>query len=264
MSTATKNTASTKEIRSHEEGDFVLKHRVTGAAVLLFFGAMFLPWLLGAPDAVETSDLVSNSEGVLENDLATVIDQSEEGLADLEQQFETDEVFISKITPVDQSSELQEGTDAGDAGQIKTNVQEPRADSSAPKESSNPPSQTEVVTPPLKASLSQVESSQASENSNVVSKVPDNKTETSKNISIEIGWAVQVGVFIDKSGASRVVQDLRSKGFEPSTTIVDTNRGKATGTRIWLGPYAQRVDAAKAKATLLAKTGEPGFIRRYP
>ena len=81
---------------------------------------------------------------------------------------------------------------------------------------------------------------------------------------IERGWAVQVGVFTDSNGAKRVVEDLRAKGFAPKTTIVDTNKGKATGTRVWLGPYESRVSAAKAKANLTEKTGESGFIRAYP
>ena len=33
----------------NQEAEFILKHRVAGAAFLLFFGALFLPWLLGPP-----------------------------------------------------------------------------------------------------------------------------------------------------------------------------------------------------------------------
>jgi cell division septation protein DedD len=83
-------------------------------------------------------------------------------------------------------------------------------------------------------------------------------------VTVKVGWIVQVGVFIEQAGAERVVQDLRSKGFNPSTSIVDTNRGKDTGTRIWLGPFEQRVAAAKAKTRLKNETGEAGFIRAYP
>ena len=85
-----------------------------------------------------------------------------------------------------------------------------------------------------------------------------------KEPSVDIGWVVQVGVFTDSKGAAKVVSDLKSKGFDPSTTIVDTNMGKATGTRVWLGPYAQRVDAAKSKTSLKDRTGGDGFIRAYP
>jgi cell division septation protein DedD len=92
---------------------------------------------------------------------------------------------------------------------------------------------------------------------------PD-EVELSEAASVEVGWVVQVGVFTDKKGAARVVQDLQSKGFKPSTSIVDTNQGKATGARIWLGPYSQRIDAAKAKTELTNRTGEAGFIRAYP
>ena len=81
---------------------------------------------------------------------------------------------------------------------------------------------------------------------------------------VEIGWVVQVGLFENAKGAQKVVQDLKSKGFTPSVTVVDTNRGKATGTRVWLGPFAQRVDAAKTMSRLADQTGQAGFIRAYP
>ena len=81
---------------------------------------------------------------------------------------------------------------------------------------------------------------------------------------VDVGWVVQVGVFTDKKGAAKVVEDLKLKGFIPSTTIVDTNLGKETGTRVWLGPFAQRVDAAKSITSLKEKTGSDAFIRAYP
>ena len=36
-----------------DDNDFVLKHRIAGAAFLLFFGALVLPWLLGPPSEAE-------------------------------------------------------------------------------------------------------------------------------------------------------------------------------------------------------------------
>ena len=53
----------------NDDNDFVLKHRIAGAAFLLFFGALVLPWLLGAPsDAkkIEPKDVVQQEQSTEE------------------------------------------------------------------------------------------------------------------------------------------------------------------------------------------------------
>ena len=78
--------------------DFVLKHRITGAAFLLFFGALLLPWLLGAPGGqkVATPTDKQSAEALLQDKA----DQAAETLK--KQRLSEDErVYISKITPLD-------------------------------------------------------------------------------------------------------------------------------------------------------------------
>lgn len=246
-------TARSKTAKASAEPDFVLKHRVVGAAFLLFFGALVLPWLLGTPDTMDETESVTVANAA---ELQTQSDPEADLLAAIESELPEaeDQVYISKITPLD--ADQQDQTD----NTIERNP-EPRSSStsgtdSRPAEANDEDADVAVVD-------EQVEREQASIGT-AETVATEGASDRASQPAIDVGWIVQVGVFTDQNGAARVVSDLRAKGFDPSTTVVDTNRGKATGTRIWLGPYAQRVDAAKAKTELTSKTGEAGFIRAYP
>lgn len=249
-----------------ESSEFVLKHRIAGAAFLLFFGALFLPWVLGAPgkpadkpnaSQVVTQETPSEVKPLANRDLA-------EALAS-EQVQVPEQVYISKITPLDADgagvqTQVPTGSNSKPAEQ-KAQLEKPRAQQTQTQEQSKPaPVKVAKADPAPKPSGANPSQTKPSENKPVT---PEPVKQQAPK-PIEVGWVVQVGVFTDKKGADRVVEDLRDKGFSPSTTVVDTNRGKNTGTRIWLGPYAQRVEAAKAKAELTKQTGEAGFIRAYP
>ncbi|MEM7358676.1 MAG: SPOR domain-containing protein [Pseudomonadota bacterium] len=262
--------ANKRKSKSAQQPDFVLKHRIAGAAFLLFFGALFLPWLLGPPsEAVKLPDQAREqaSENLdsndIENDLLAAIESEE--VADQEQ------VYISKITPLNNDDGNGDTTD--DVNRDRNDgVEVARAptsqESSAPEDdstqSNNSESQSNTQEPSTQETAPAVAAADPEPGSNPTPSSPPSNNTIAAADKVDVGWVVQVGVFTDKRGAARVVNDLREKGFDPSTTIVDTNRGKATGTRIWLGPYAQRVNAAKAKTLLTSKTGEAGFIRAYP
>lgn len=267
---------SSASLEHSEQTDFVLKHRVAGAAFLLVFGALFLPWLLGAPDAATVAEqappgpveTVASNDKVVDDELLLAI--AGEGSATQEQ------VYISKITPLDASRESASSAQGSPPANSVANNTKPDskpADKPATqlvdKPAGEPVVKAETLPQAAKTAAPKEVAEQAAaappqteraeqQAANKVAQPPSSETD------VDVGWVVQVGVFTDKKGASRVVEDLKSKGFSPSTTIVDTNRGKATGTRIWLGPFAQRVDAAKAKSSLTAKTGEAGFIRSFP
>ena len=90
-------------INSNDESaniaEFNLKHRVTGAAVLLFLGAAVLPWLLGPPSEASKIEapvqLVSASELSAEVVAADLVVDGAAGI-NIEET-----VYISKITPLD-------------------------------------------------------------------------------------------------------------------------------------------------------------------
>lgn len=76
------------------------------------------------------------------------------------------------------------------------------------------------------------------------------------------GWVVRVGTFGNPNNINRVMKDLRAQGFSPSSTPVRTKSGPAT--RVWVGPYAQRVDAARVRARIEQLLGTKGLITAYP
>lgn len=244
---------SNNDIPTEDETDFVLKHRITGAAFLIFFGVLFLPWLLSAP----SQSLQANDESIdLNSEQASRSDIEQELLAAIENEnvVEEDlEIYVSRITPLDaQNSEANTQTSTENSSATVENTQATESDSDKPvvvEQEIDDSQLVKVVEPPKESDTNTEE--------------PEETIEV-KEPSVDIGWVVQVGVFTDSKGAAKVVSDLKSKGFDPSTTIVDTNMGKATGTRVWLGPYAQRVDAAKSKTSLKDRTGGDGFIRAYP
>ncbi|NNC99213.1 MAG: hypothetical protein HKN85_03430 [Gammaproteobacteria bacterium] len=244
--------------------DFVLKHRIAGAAFLLFFGALFLPWLLGDPSAASKPEQVDVEAGNAAASAIRAVESQQvedELLAAIERKeaAEPEQVYISKITPLGSNNTALSSS--------------PPAEKPAEAATKTPQSKAVPATKPATTRAEEPKSIGAGRAAEpIASKAAETTPATTDTVpatvqannSIEVGWAVQVGVFTDKNGAARVVKDLQAKGFEPQTTIVDTNRGKATGTRIWLGPFAQRVDAAKAKTRLTNQTGEAGFIRAYP
>lgn len=243
---------TSKDTATSDEPDFVLKHRITGAAFLIFFGVLVLPWLLSAPgqssqanaESIDVNTLQTSREDI-EQELLTAIENENIPEQDLE-------IYVSRITPLDAQVDEPKSSEPVNDVAIAVPVPEKVVAKPANKDV------VESIPKPVENKPNEVVQHTTEQPK------PEPEKEAPPQNRVEVGWVVQVGVFTDNKGAGKVVADLKSKGFEPSTTIVDTNLGKATGTRVWLGPYAQRVDAAKSKTTLKDKTGGDGFIRAYP
>ena len=213
-----------------QDNTFVLKHRIVGAAILISFGALFLPWLLGNPksavsEKAAVQDIFTEN---LQNQAQTEINDKE-----VEDQIQ---VYVSKITPL--------------IDPVSTNKKLEEEKSKPVANKSKPIAKPKEKKEPVSGQVKQ----------EVVTKPKEEKPKPNKNV--ELGWIVSVGVFSKKNNVDAVVADLKSKGFKPSTSKTDTSKGPAT--RVWLGPYEQRVDAAKARTNLKQLTGEPGLIVAYP
>lgn len=79
---------------------------------------------------------------------------------------------------------------------------------------------------------------------------------------VDRGWIVQVGVYSKAENAERMRALLSKRGFKPESDAVKTRSKDAT--RVWIGPFAKRVDAARMRARLEQATGEKGYIVAYP
>lgn len=286
--------AKTSESSDKNVGSFNLKHRVTGAGVLIFFGALVLPWLLGPPS--EASKQV-DQDGVVTSQSpqhSTFEDKVLQEIQGVDSDFEEPEesVYVSKITPVDagkgkaSAPVLVSGSNTNpvektsDTGRASTGEKPSAVDTetqSAPAKlttqkavaASSKTAEVKKVTENVAEKTgtdknSKVDTSKVDKTTVAVTPKTVKKVKTATKAKLDVGWVVQVELLTDEKGAQRLVDDLSSKGFDPHTTVVDTNRGKKTGTRIWLGPYAQRAQAGAENDKLESKMGKRGFIRVYP
>lgn len=239
-----------------QDNSFVLKHRIVGAAILILFGVLFLPWLLGSPKYATLDPSVwepktsnTSSKQINNNKLGnTKQGQTKVNDSEIEEQIQ---VYVSKITPLIDPVNVN-----AKISEEKANKQETKPLTSKDKPVVKPSKSEQTVQNTAK----QNEVKKSVVKQEVVTKPKDNKPTVKKNI--KLGWIVSVGVFAKQGNVDAIMADLKNKGLNPSASKTETSKG--LGTRVWLGPYEQRVDAAKARAKLKELIGEPGAIIAYP
>jgi DedD protein len=75
------------------------------------------------------------------------------------------------------------------------------------------------------------------------------------------GWSVQLGSFVSRDNAQRLVRELKGQGFNAFIAEGGSKRGKLYRVRV--GPAADRA-AVTALATKLRAAGQPGSVVPYP
>lgn len=205
--------------KSAVESEFDLKKRLVGAFVLIGFGVIILPALLGG-------------EGP---------QFGEEG-APVTPRLES-KVFVSKITPIGGE------TPQPIHGTVQTTKPEPIAEAATPVPATVSPANTGNSG----KSIAKTEPAARQKLK------PKSKPAANSN---EPGWVVRIGTFAKQDNVERVVKRLQQAGFEPSTTNVKTDRGSVT--RVWIGPYSKRVEAARMRTRVRQVTGGEGYIAAYP
>lgn len=219
---------------------FVLKHRLAGAAVLIGFAVVVLPLLLGGSG--------DDGEGA---DQAAAPGEAET------------RVFRSNITPI--AGETPDSR-AGDGGDLERSVGQ-LLESAAP-----PPGDVEPAgEAPADNADTDGGGQQTTESGQPVDAGGDGEAGAPESAGsgdsdapreVDRGWIVQVGTFKKAGNVEKLVADLKEIGFGPSTTDVSTSSGDAT--RVWVGPFETRVEAARVKTRLTQRTGSEGLIVAYP
>jgi DedD protein len=206
--------------------DFDPRHRIVGAAILIGFAVLAFSLLLdGNGDRREATQ-----------DVRVTVEPAPPEYVSSEEETRT---FVSKITPIGGAT--------------------PKAPPDTADSSSAPPPQKRAEP----VSLANAGSGKpATREKPKAPEAPPANVASAGDPSVERGWMVRVGTFTDNSNVERVMKDLREKGFTPSSTPTKTASGSAT--RVWLGPYALRVEAARERSRLEQSTGEPGLITAYP
>ncbi len=282
--------STSEKLEPEQSSEFDLKHRVTGAAVLLFFGALVLPWLLGPPSEASKVEAVTEAASNIEIEPADIVADDNAAVVVTSASDIEETVYISKITPLDakgnrdliraaneaaKSTTANGGVNDEEANELAKLVREQNAAIGAESGDANSTQndssdEFELLETEQQAQLRREQELQAalaaeiqSQQESVTNVAP--ATSVSKAAErVDVGWVVQVGLFTEKSRSITLIDELRNKGFQASSSIVDTNRGKKTGTRVWLGPFSKRAAAQSEKRRLKSKAGKDGFIRVYP
>ena len=192
---------------SAPESEFDLKKRLVGAFILIGFGVVILPALLGGEDPQ--------------------LNRNQTHPASLDSK-----VFVSKITPIGGATPKLPQAEKQDQAQLAQPAAAAQTKNSKAESSSQP------------QATAQVEAKVEATNQG------------------EPGWVVRIGTFAKEGNAERVMKRLQQAGFEPSTTKISTDSGAAT--RVWIGPYAQRVEAARMRKRVNQVTGGEAYIAAYP
>lgn len=203
------------------EPDFDLKKRLVGAFVLIGFGVVILPALLGG---------IGPEFGEEETQVTPRLDSK---------------VFVSKITPIGGATPQR----------LPAPVQNTQP---VPEVSAATRAAPVVIATPEKQVVGAADTTRTKPK-------PETKPETKSAIAAasgEPGWVVRVGTFAKRENVDRVVKRLEQAGFEPSTTNVKSQNGSVT--RVWIGPYAKRVEAARMRTRVQQVTGGEGYIAAYP
>jgi len=273
--------------------EFVLKHRIAGAAFLLLFGAFLLPWLLGPHSSLNAKSTESEGhaskpslDASFEKSVADL--QATSALTDVAVNAnpssvnpnpdsisvsvdpgsdDDDYVYISRITPLDKSGSGAKGNTAT----IKESISSPKPKASVNQDNSVEQKSAEkksiekvAVTEPKKEKSLQVEPKPQVAEKPPVAKPVKSESADSKidNNKVDSGWIVSVGVYSQTKNADAIYSELVKNKFSPSSSVISTSKGKAT--RVWLGPYADKSRANNIKNQLKSVTGEPGLIKAYP
>ena len=279
-----------------ESAEFDLKHRVTGAAILLFLGALVLPWMLGPPSEASKTEEPDDAALVAQIEPAEIVSDRVKELEDAVDNVE-ETVYISKITPLDanasrdnpepqetkvssSSNDKSTSTKAEDITlEALANEEQAKLDAQAEKErklkdkadadqkAEKLLAEKRALEKQQKADEAKIRAKQEQELQKALAeetKAKDVKPTLPIAAKVDVGWVVQVGLFTEKSRAQSLIKELEAKGFNASSSVVDTNRGANTGTRVWLGPFAKRAAAISEQKRLKSKASKDGFIRVYP
>lgn len=241
-----------------QEPQYELKHRITGAIILVSVAVLIIPLLLSEPG------LEANTDGG--------------------QASGSDNTFRSRIVPLDIDNVNRP---AGDSG--ANDLPLATLDNSRPalldltKDGGNaaseaapalkleptpadkvPEQKTALIMTPQpdqdddsKDDDSKAEATASAAQSPAPAPKPANLPAEERN---QEGWVVRVGTFSKQANVDSVSSLLTNSGFKPRTTPVTTSLGDST--RVWLGPYAKRETADKISNRLKSLIGEKGYVTK--
>ncbi len=218
------------------EPEYELKHRITGAIILVAAAVLVIPMLLSGPGPEGDGDLrnpeSSSQSRIVPLDLSEILPASGEGGEDLP---------LAAVE--DQQPTLLDLTENNDG---ETTQAESR---SVPDQGED--AQDESARPAL-----------------VMTRIPDTpeeqaeaqaRADTAAKAESQGDWFVRVGTFSKPANADRVFKLLTENGYAPKRTPVSTSEGSST--RVWLGPYAEE-KAIEVSNRMKDLVDEKGYVTK--
>lgn len=227
------------------DAQFDIKHRVAGAALLVFIAVIVLPLILdGHPEGLQPPEAVAPADRA------------------------PPEEFVSKIQPLSMPTTTHGDPGAAQGTPAGEGLPERKASAPAPAGAPEP----STAERPKRAPVAAVASPAAPKVAPAAPQAaPDEQADTGERspptkvpaaAPARRGWVVQVGVFSKPDNASRLVAQLRDAGFSAQASPTDTQSGAVT--KVWVGPFDERVRAARVRADIEKAVGQKGFIAAYP
>jgi cell division septation protein DedD len=239
---------------------FELKHRLVGAAILIFGAVLFIPMLLEEPKlqasiSSQTDSDSTNEEKTFKSkiepinletlNISNLSDQDEEGIKP---------ALLGSDAETSKTDEKQE------KAPIKIEGEESGNDEVSSTEKVALSEITEETTKEKKKEKKKIEPIVLTTETKKKEEPKVAKSKDQSEPSIKNGWTVRVGTFSKSENVETISKLLDSSGFTTRHTEVETTLGKAT--RVWLGPYADKETADKVSTRLKTLTGEKGYVTK--
>jgi cell division septation protein DedD len=224
--------------------DVQVKHRLTGAVILVAGVVLVVPELLTGPGDVSVRRASGEGEVPLRSYTLDLSDP--EGGGGLQQ-----------------TAPPAPSVEAGRAAQAAPAASGPAAAQAAPALPAADPPVPSGAKPDTERSASSSERTppvpvaRATPPVQRVAQAPRTEPPAPKSVPAAGQWMVQVGSFSSRTNAERLVRDLESKGFQASLT--ESSGGGRRLFRVRVGPASDR-DGARALAERVRASGQTGAV----
>lgn len=205
-----------------------LKQRIIGALVLVSLAVIFVPMVFDEPHSERTSTSIKIPEEPPFPEVTSPESDSALPPSYEEPPEPAGDTVVEQVVP---------GNDAPAYRMVEQEA-EPFSgtpESEQPVEAIDPPSEEAVDDSPVADSAKSAET--------------DSEPETAEfSRSLEGAWVVQLGSFGNGDNARRLRDKVRDKGY--GSHLQNVERGDATLTRVFSGPFTSKADAEAAKRSL--------------
>ncbi len=228
-----------------------LKHRLTGAVILIGAAVAAVSLLLDPGDAGKSAQPASAPE---ESTFVSRIVGAESGETRAPSPASAPvEPLVAESAP----SQVLPDESKPDASEV-ARVAVPEAVAPPPALDMNPVLEPATSLPKPVPRINTVKADGPAEEPAVAS-VPTRPAQREAPKADE-SWIVRVGAFSDKANADGISRRLREGGYAPSSESITVN-GKAM-VRVWVGPYPDRKSAVRAKSEISKGYDLNGFVDR--